>query len=222
MTENYIRPMLRGYDQLYHPSWDSEPPLPLRTFAAYGSWNGFRHMAWRSLIEYEPTDLAYECVTASRLADIQMQKEAGLDEGFDSRRELVTYPLLIVAILDSNVNSLTSSTLNTLLQEREAEAHPSWIFTTITGNALARLIGEEAVGRWFSSLRWFGVAAHNGPSVVSIAPPQVCSSDEPERPTADSPRQLEDPPPRGRSLGGYLRKPLAVPLIHRREGGGGS
>jgi hypothetical protein len=207
MTEAYIHPMLRGSDREYPPLLDAERPFPLHTLTAAGSWDAFRYRVWRSLLVYETRDLTYECVLATRLADIQMAREKDLDDGFDSRRALATTPLLILAILDGTTfNPLTAQVFNMLLQERTVEGRPSWIYTALTGNALARVVGDDSARRWFSSLQWFGVGAPaHGPSVATLpaSPSTLRDQDTPLGSLGDLAGQPPDAPAGGQSSRKY-------------------
>lgn len=157
LTSHYVHAMIRGADAAYNPVWDTLPPLGLRTFTARGHFTGFRHAVWRALLAYEPTGLGYDVVTLDRLTEIRMQREVDEDEvpiasGYRSTRELVNLQLLVLVIsAHEHPNRLTRSLFGQLLDERAASNRPTWVFTHLLGFALAAVLDDGLVARWFRS-----------------------------------------------------------------------
>lgn len=147
VTQQYIRPALRGEDTAYPVALDAQPPLPLTSSIHAGNWDAFRRMAWRSLVHYEPEGLSYDVVTLSRLIDIDFNREDGTASGYSSLAGLEQIHLLILLVQSATpIHKWTGYVLAHTLDLRRNAGLPYWVFTSLTGTRFWDLFKQSEPG----------------------------------------------------------------------------
>lgn len=127
ITQTFVHPALRRGEHRLPDPWRTKDPWPLKDqLIETGTFDEFRHRAWRSLLHhYHPTELSYDVVEAFRLVEIQF----GRDGEYTSIRDLLDLKLvvLIVGVVDPP-NSYGPSLVQTILGLRQMYGRPTWVF----------------------------------------------------------------------------------------------
>lgn len=148
VTQQFIKAALREQDAAYPASLDVLPPISFDPLVQVhrGKWDRFRHMAWRTLVDYEPKGFSYDVVQASRLNDIEFNREQGTI-GYDSLSHLVDLHLLILLIKPATpTHKWIGYSIAHILDLRKTAGLPTWVFVFMTGNALADVYANAEQG----------------------------------------------------------------------------
>jgi hypothetical protein len=148
VTQQYIKSALREQDTAYPVAMDAVPPIPFTPLVQVhrGKWDTFRRMAWRTLTTMEPRGFSYDVIQASRLNDIEFNKEVGT-VGYESLSHLADLHLLILLIKPATpTHKWVGYTIAHILDLRKTAGLPTWVFTFLTGNALAEVFAASEQG----------------------------------------------------------------------------
>jgi len=153
LNTSYILPAVREKDT----DVPEGPVLELASGVHRGDWRKFRHAVWRTLLRHEPSGFSYDFVRAERLVDIQMERESGLDSGYEGVRALVDLSLLVMNFSLVYPNRMFGSLFLSLCEARKDLGKPTWVFVHVSPNLFYKAFqpaGDEffdAARKWYDA-----------------------------------------------------------------------